>query len=416
MSVIRVTKRLGPGSPSLDRRTFLAGTGSAGFLALAGCGGDDGGTPALAPGPAPAPAPAPAPSPSPTPGPATASTRFGVNYFDLFYAQMHAKASFDPLRQLRELKDRGITLVRFSASPFWPNEWRAWDRAPEEQLKALDQVYDAADTLGMDLIPTFVWHLAGISDYLGERYSAWGDANSRSRVYFDQHVRRMVQRHLGRASLLMWECANEFNVWADLPNGHTLYPVVAVDSGTFAERTSADDISIGAVQSTYQHFERLVRTYDDRRLIVSGSGIPRENQIRGASGEFGHDTRAELAQAMEQTMASEHKTLSVHLYDDQASRYFDANGSTFPELLGIARQTADKHGAKLILGEFGVPKSADDTADRTRFRAMLAEVRAAKVDYALAWNYDWDKQSEWSISAANGRDWMLDELAAANRG
>lgn len=404
-----------PSRDFVDRRNFLK-WGGLGCLVLGGCGGGStGASPgAVSAAPQGSVVAPPTPAPAPTENTAKTKTQFGVNCYDLFYKFMWSRLPFDPLSRLKPLKEMGITLVRFSAGPFWPDDWKVWEADPEKHLRALDAVFDAADSLGMQLVPSVIWYPGGLSDHLGERYSAWGDANSASRRYMARHAGSIAQRYARRSSLLMWEFSNEMNSFADLPNGYQFWPTIKPEVGTFTERTLSDNVTIVDIQNSYRHFNDVVRQYDTTHPIGSGSHTPRENQIHGASGSYALDTRDQLIQAMEQSMVPEYKVLSVHLYAKHIAKRFDASGTTYLEMLQLAKQTADKHGAKLFLGEFGVPKSDDSAADRAALKAMIADIKAAGVDYATIWNYDWDYQADWSITATNQRLWMLDEIKAAN--
>lgn len=410
---------------AVSRRDLLRyGGGLGAGILLSGCGGGDsaagGGesqsqitipTPA-----APATPTAPALTPpvtTPTQEGVSIGTEFGVCCYDLFYQFMYA-GKFEPEKRLQKLSERGIRLVRFSAGPFWARDWKAWNANPEKFLTALDALFDAADHYDMKLVVSVLYNPYGLSDYHGEPYSAWANPNSAARRAMDAHVPTIVRRYAGRKSVFMWEFANEMNSFADLPNGYQFYPTVNVEGGTPAVRTVADNITMVGIQSCYTRFAELVRQYDTKHPIGSGSNIPRKHQIHGLSGSYALDTRDQFQQAMQQTLVGKTEVLSIHCYPDSVKDRFDATGSNINEVLTLARQVADQQSVRLYVGEFGIMKSGNKESDRTQFQAFVDAIKASKVDYATMWNYDWDFQPEWSVTFDNDRSWMLDIIAAAN--
>lgn len=341
-------------------------------------------------------------------------TEFGVCCYDLFYQCMY-RGAYTPGQRLQKLSDGGIKLVRFSASPFWAKDWKAWNGNPEQYLAALDTLFDAADHYNMKLVVNVLFNPAGLSDYHGEPYSAWSDPNSATRQAMDAHVPVIVRRYANRKSLFMWECSNEMNSFADLPNGYQFYPTVNVSAGTPSVRTAADNITMAGVQSCYARFADLVRQFDTQHLIGSGSNIPRKNQIHGLSGSYALDSRDQFKQAMQQTLSGNTDILSLHCYPDSVADRFDSNGSNIADVLTLARQVADQQVVKLYIGEFGVPATDNVEADKAKFQTFIDAIKASKVDYATMWNYDWDFQPAWNVTFDNDRAWMLGMIAVANR-
>lgn len=350
--------------------------------------------------------------------PATAApagrTRFGVNCYDLYANAFSSTRPADPLARLRRLRDAGITLVRFSASPFWASDWTRFLADRPRFLGYLDQLFDAADALDIRLIPTVIWAPFGLSDRLQEPYSAWGDPQSVTRRFFDRYVREIVGRYRQRRSLLIWECANEMNSYVDLPGGERFFPPVRIANATPARRGAADRISAEAVQSTYQAFVELVRRTGDTHPISSGSDTPRFNQLAGARGRFDADDRPSLEQALAESLAGGANVLSIHLYATTLRNRGTALVNSAADLLSVARRVASANQAQLLIGEFGVPRSPIEPVDRAAFAAMLAAIRESGADYAALWNYDFAVQREWNVTFDNDRAWMLDALVAAN--
>ncbi|HEX7820393.1 MAG TPA: cellulase family glycosylhydrolase [Sphingobium sp.] len=401
-----------------SRRAMLRLSGAAGLSFLtAACGGGGGSTGS---GGSSAPVTIPTPGQTQTEVPVALTnqpvvsptkTMFGVNYYDLFHRFITYAAPFNPDEQLKQLSDRNIRLVRFAAGPLWARDWKLWNADPDRYKAGLDRIFDAADKYGMHMIPVLMSAPFGLSDLMGERFSAWGNPASATRREFDRFIPDMVRRFRSHPSILMWELANEMNAFANTPTGYTFYPPEDIILKTV--RTVADNYTSADMISVHSRFAELVRQEDPTRHFESGSTTPNGRQTRRSQGRDGLDSREEMIQAMTETLAGGSKMLSVHLYDDLCTDRFDKNGSTFAEMILLARKAADQNGAKLYLGEFGVFKSASETNDRTRFRQMIAEIKAANVDFASVWAYDWMHNANWNMSSTE-RSWMLDELTAAN--
>lgn len=416
---------------TVDRRAVLArGSGLFALLALGGCGGGGGdasatseavtvvtGSTDATPTPTPTPSATPTPTATDTAAADTAdavaaggvsATQFGVNCYDLFYQRFATSKPADPVARLQALKKAGISVVRFSASPFWPTEWKRFDASRETYLAFLDTVFAAAEQVGVKLVPTAIWAAFALSDYMGEAYSAWGNPASKTRAYMASYVPVLVKRYANSKALLAWEFTNEMNAYADLPNGETFFPPVSTSAGTPSARTAADRITAAACQSASAHFTQLVRQTVGNVSVSSGADMPLYNQIHLASGSWDADNDSQIGMAMSQSLAGGANVLSVHLYT-KSLKSRPASASTYLALLKIARAAADAAGAKLMVGEFGVA-TGNQAADKITFAAMLSAMRSARVDYAMMWNYDWPAQTDWNVDFTNARSWMLGML------
>lgn len=341
---------------------------------------------------------------------------FGVNCFDLFYRPFWSPApDYDPEPRLRRLRDAGITLVRFSASMFWPREWAEMIRTPDRSRAILDAVFAAGERLGMRLVPSVIFAPAGISDHFREPFSAWGDPASQTRRFMAAHVARIVARYRSSPALFMWEFGNELNSFADMPDAERYAPDVNVAAGTPARRTAHDRLSGVAVMDVYRHFARIVRDGGSQHPIGTGSNLPRNDQMQDSLGRYGMDSPAQLAQAMAQCLAGDTNVLTIHLYPKSRRPRFRPQGSSYAEILGIARQVADAHRAQLFVSEFGVERSGDPDADRAAYAELLAALVEARPDHAALWNYDFPFQKTWDVSFDNDRAWMLEMLTQASR-
>lgn len=341
----------------------------------------------------------------------------GVNYFDLFYRTIYQKkAERIGSKELRRLVDRGIPFARFSASPFWPNDWKAsYFADPARYMARLDDVFEAAADAGLGLVPTIVWAPAYLSDALGEPVSAWEAPQSRTRAFMRDYTRTIIERYHDSPVLWFWEAFNEFNAFTDFPGSTRWWPRVDVKQGTPPTRTEADWITSEGQAEVIDDFARVVDAIDHRHRICSGSSVPRPNHYRSFKKIPGLDTREEYRRAVLRATPKIRGVASIHLYDENENKYFADRRSPMRELLAQFVQAAREAGVPSFLGEFGTRRSGDLAADERRFSAFVDDVLASEVDYAAVWVYDFTFQDAlFNVTLQNDRVAFLDRIAAAN--
>lgn len=344
---------------------------------------------------------------------------FGVNFFDLFYGRLGSPQTARGIDRLRPLADLGIPFVRFSASPFWPAEWQRLLQAQRSRyFDLLDEIFDAAKTVGMGLVPTLFWYPPAVSDLMGEPASAWADSGSQTQAFMRRHVADVVGRYRGNSSVLAWEFGNEFNSYADLPNALQWWPRVAVEMGTPAERTRADMLTAGQCSKTYELFAAEVHRSDAKASVSSGADVPSRASVALSAIEARGDEIEGFKRAVTKAAPIGVDVLSIHMYADK----FDGlvarqRVGGYREVLESTVAVSRALGKKTFVGEFGIPRIREGLADERAFRSMLDALVDSGVDYAALWVYDFKSQAaEWSVSLSNERAWVLKALAIANRG
>lgn len=340
-------------------------------------------------------------------------TIFGVNCFDLFYRSANGRGFTDPYPILKPLADHGIKFVRFNGGFFWPNDWRKFDQDPAHFTGLMDQVVEAAERADVGLVPSIIWFPAGVSDYVGEAQSAWGDPASHTWTFAEQYIRNLVSRYKGSAAIWMWEFGNEFNAFADFVGSERYFPPVNVKFGTPAKRTAADRLTSREVQTAFGHFAEIVRSLDGTRPISSGAHFPRARMMNDARGIGAPDTPVQLRDALKLSLSGETDMLSVHLYQESLKGRFAQQGTNFSQLLSVVRAAADAKGAGMFVGEFGLPSNAQDHSPAV-LHDMIAAIQANRADYAALWNYDYWPDDPYTVSFTSDRAWQLAALGKAN--
>ena len=343
----------------------------------------------------------------------------GVNYVDLFSRGISTR-NFNRKhgQDLRRLVDAGIPFARFSASPFWPNEWKeSYFGKADDYHKHLGEVFAAAADVGFRLAPTLVGAPWSLSDALEEPVSAWERSQSRTRAFFRDYVAGFVERHKSCAAIWFWEAFNEFNSFADFPGSEKWWPPIGPAQGAPATRGGADEITSEGQAGVLAEFAEIVLRADPTRRISSGSNVPRPNAFKSFRNLLGVDTREEFRKAILRATPKRAAIASIHLYEENENKYFEDRRSSFRELLDQFVIAAREAGVPTFLGEFGIRRSGDSERDQQRLSRLVDDIVAAHVDYAALWVYDFSYQnSSFNVTFSNDRREQLAVIAKANEG
>lgn len=337
---------------------------------------------------------------------------FGVNCYDLFLDGLTPGGSFG-IAKIETLARRSIPFIRFPISPQWAGGWKTYDRSADDYWAGLTTLFAAAEHNGVKLVPCLFWYPPALAFHKGEHLDAWGDAKSRTRVFFSTFTAEAVRRFDASPSLLMWEFANELNDWIDLPNVLRFWPK---SDPTLPKRalTENDRLSRDALLDVAQSFARTVRK-QSRKPISTGWNVPRMNAWNLSQGRWDNDTVEQFKANLRRITPSQFDVLSMHLYPDASQKrrpVFDSDS----DLLSAFTTTAAMDRRKSFVGEFGVPKKDDRMAERKEFNKMMDALANSSIDYAAIWDYDRRVvDQKWNVTFDNDRAYQLDALFSANR-
>mmetsp|Transcript_77337 Transcript_77337/g.154965 ORF Transcript_77337/g.154965 Transcript_77337/m.154965 type:complete len:574 (+) Transcript_77337:120-1841(+) len=172
----------------------------------------------------------------------------GINVVDIFWERISSALGDEPVQRLNStqdaqfksgvynnekhsllaLKQRGIDLVRFAASPYCPSHLALWRLGGENASlywNILDSVFDEADSAGVRLIPVIMWRAILPSISCGESIGRLFESDSCSHGLLHNYTTSLVRRYQSRKSVVAWELKNELNLHADfmhrLPHSST---------------------------------------------------------------------------------------------------------------------------------------------------------------------------------------------------
>jgi hypothetical protein len=326
----------------------------------------------------------------------------GVNYFDAFSRtlQDHNDTSYDA--GFQTLAENGIPFARFMCTGFWPAEMKLYMEDKATYFDLLDSVIRSAERHGVGLIPSLFWYLPAVPDLVHEPCDQWGNPASKTREFMRTYTRDVVTRYLDSPAIWAWEFGNEYNLDADLPNAKDHLPAILPQLGTASTRSERDILTHEMVRTAFREFAREVREYDPHRMISTGNSIPRPSawhQMRERT--WAKDSPEQFEEMLAGDNPDPVDTISVHIYQDAASRLPDAC------------ETARQAGKSLFVGEFGVHGEGPETAEQ--FQSLLRLIEDMQVPLAALWVFDFKVQPELSVRADNSRSYQLKAIAEANR-
>lgn len=329
----------------------------------------------------------------------------GVNYFDAFSRLLKEDGKISDVENgFRVLASNSIPFVRFSACGFWPVNWKLYQTNKSEYFQRFDQFVALAEQHHVGLIPSLFWHQPTISDLVGEPVDQWGNASSKTLEFMRRYTREVVTRYQNSPAIWAWEFGNEFNLVADLPNAAEHRPQIVPQLGTPKERSARDELSHKNIRLALEEFAREVRRHDSTRLILSGNAFPRPtawHQLH--EGKWKKDSTGQRVEMLAEDNPSPISSLCGRLY-----------ATSDLEFLKPAMKFSKRIGKPLIIGEFGVEGALTD-ANRKQFERWMEALDENEIPLAALWVFDFSGQSNWNVTAENGRKEMLARVAELNK-
>ncbi len=346
----------------------------------------------------------------------------GVNYFNAFIRTLHPESLQDTSYRtgFRYLKERDIPFIRFNAGGFWPANWNLYRHNKAQYFRNFDAFVEAAEAIGIGLIPSLFWHHSTIPDLVQEPVGQWGNRESKTIAFMRTYVEEVVTRYKDSPAIWGWEFGNEYNLVADLPGDNDHLPQITVENGTPAFRTKADKLGTQDIQVALTEFAKAVRKYDASRIIISGNANPRPAAWHlYTEKNWNRDTPGEYCRMLDEQNPDPVNTFSIHHYPDNELEYFDDQKASLTEVIRVTMEHAVKQKKPLFVGEFGAQelKLGAENA-RTKYLELLQGMEECKVPLAAVWVFDYpphDQQEGINISPDNGpREYMLQAIREMN--
>ena len=326
----------------------------------------------------------------------------GINYFNCFLRTLKDGNDTSYDEGFATLAEKGIPFARFCATGFWPRDMKLYVEDREEYFRRLDGVVASAQKHGIGLIPSLFWYYACVPDLVGEPMDQWSNPQSKTQAWMRHYVREVVTRYRDNPTIWAWELGNEFSLHANLPNAKDHRPKVHHSLGTPDTRSARDDLTYEMVGEAFTAFATAVRRYDPHRLIFTGDSFPRLSAWHNEQeNSWTHDTMEQFAEMVTKANPDPISGIGLHAYEDDDQR--------FDEAMAVAR----KLNKPIFIGEFGAQHETEPQA--AKFRRLLKAVIDNDIPLAAVWVFDHSHQTDFNITADNGRAWQLELIAETNQ-
>ena len=326
----------------------------------------------------------------------------GINYFNCFLRTLKDGNDTSYDEGFATLAEKGIPFARFCATGFWPRDMKLYVEDREEYFRRLDGVVASAQKHGIGLIPSLFWYYACVPDLVGEPMDQWSNPQSKTQAWMRRYVREVVTRYRDNPTIWAWELGNEFSLHANLPNAKDHRPKVHHSLGTPDTRSARDDLTYEMVGKAFTAFAAAVREHDPHRLIFTGDSFPRLSAWHNEQeNSWTHDTMEQFAEMVTKANPDPISGIGLHAYEDDDQR--------FDEAMAVAR----KLNKPIFIGEFGAQHETEPQA--AKFRRLLKAVIDNDIPLAAVWVFDHSHQTDFNITADNGRAWQLELIAETNQ-
>ncbi len=287
----------------------------------------------------------------------------GINNIDLLWNQLGQGPRGVP-QVTESMKDsclvRNLTLTRFAATPYWPNQVKSTYIANRTLYWAnVADLVSTAKKMHCKLIPSLFFNWFAFADVAGEPLGdSMRNTSSKTRSMWLDYISEFVSLFRSEPTIVAWELGNELNLIADL-NLTEQQPSIAPSMGTPEKRTQRDNFSTTDMIDLTEWMASSIRSYDTelQRPIGGGFATPRRSaaHLRESYLLPHRDWTADSEPQFEQNIADIHEGLdvvTVHYYPGSGDR-FGVQDPNSTQTLTIAALQAQRLGKSFYVGEFG---------------------------------------------------------------
>jgi len=344
----------------------------------------------------------------------------GMNYFNLFLRVnqnelKNAEDDFSWREGLETLAREKVPFVRFSASPFYPVEWRIYLENKEKYFANLDMIVREAEANNVGLIPCLFWTYHTIQDLMGEPINAIGRGDSKTREFIRNYTKEVVSRYKNSPAIWGWEFGNEYTLCCDLPGEMAGVPRTIVSLGMPQERNpKVDKLLRVDVYNAYQEFAMIIKELDTRP-VFTGDSIPRFcafNNVKSAT--WKGDTLEEFKEIFLRDNPDPIDTLSIHAYEDGMNTFVFAKDD-YDKMMSICMEISTEIKKPLFIGEWGIAGDiANDIELMKKVDLMVNSIKQNNVQLSAVWVFDYDPQKDLTIQSNNFRKDFFNKLHFLN--
>ncbi|MBT7095619.1 MAG: cellulase family glycosylhydrolase [Bacteroidetes bacterium] len=344
----------------------------------------------------------------------------GVNYYSLFVRVLDKPEDKSYVKGLEQLSSKGIPFVRFRAGGFESEDWALYQQNKKAHFAAMDKVVKEAEKQNIGLIPSLFWTLHSVPVFVDELVDEYGNDDSKTIAFVREYTSELLERYKDSPAIWAWEFGNESNLFCDMP-----VQVFGLEIGEF---TSGETLQGETMVNAYQEFAKVIREYDQDRIIITGNSEPRKyiwNNIHGTLWKT--DTREQYREILLRDNPEEINTISIRAYYNSGDE-LPIETTDFNDFLAIIKPWADSVGKPIVVGEFGAKEDYNITnqegdtvtiSTKQAFTERIDAILENKIQLSALWVFDFDEQNEnsgnyWNVTFLNSRSYMLDAIVKAN--
>ena len=362
---------------------------------------------------------------------------FGVNYYSMLNRAFSEKWNVDKsLTAMETLAENGVKVIRFNIAGYAYQDWDYVIKKEDKYFEVLDRLCAKAADLEIGLIPSFFWHISGLTDYFDEPAgSSLALPESKTCQFIVSFTEKVVKRYAHNEGIYGWEFGNELNLGMDTPkaywNSHMSdLPAHSNRPG----RNENDRITSAHYAAVLSLWSETVWDNDPyHRFIGTGDASMRQFAWHWANdnGSYTIDTQEQYNEMIDRINTKNVSAISYHSYADGSTSTVnypewlpDYMGTTsWEEQLGFMKAQGKRTKKTVYLGETGYvyanatmdEKNSFFTTEKilTVYKAIADA--AVKTDFPLTlfWNYDDRsvyKESDPTDSGKNpGTEWSWNE-------
>lgn len=380
----------------------------------------------------------------------------GVNFYDIMLKTNAAKQA-----AIQPLADHEIPFMRFNAGYAYAgstpvSQWRNFLTDEAAWWGAIDAVVEAAENLGLGLIPSMFWRVSTIPDLMAYKYGKRdalgqiGVAGSNTRQFIADYTAKFINRYKHSAIIWGWELGNEYFTYAERMD-RALMPVrEGGPGGGYATRVdpaaangTTDTITSIAILDFMDHWAATVLANDDSgRLLSTGNSVPSPvvynsyYQVNPGQTDLLKDWMASPASNQTPWLIYQHpnkfNSICAHIYQDArvTGWWFNEEGAQVGPggLISLCNELAKEQNKIFFLGEFGSRSGlpgqdgnngtdASTFAEQQYFQWQLDTIVSKQIPIAACWNFGAGESSgvqNDNIDIGTTREYQLFGIADAN--
>lgn len=337
---------------------------------------------------------------------------YGVNYFGAFarYVESESQSTKEYEAGLAGLASYNIPFIRIPLCSYYPSYYELFDKDPDRVFSYLDKVLDECAENKLGVIGSLMWWDAVVPAHVGEKRSDIGVLGSKTLEYAKNYTKAIVERYKDHPAVWGWEIGNEYNLDADLcdkefkiwlwPEGISGMPLENING--------YDYFTSEELRTFYTEIAKVIRQYDDYRMITTGNGEMRtfayatykSSQKKSADHtwemRWNGNTRKQFDEMNAYFTPDPIDTVSFHLQSgsaDGSNKYvleFSMFGKTISseEYFRAYYETAKSMGKACYFGEFGDMLEMETAPDVIeKFRYVTDAIAASGIQMASLWQF-----------------------------